>query len=151
MSAAKSVCKKKMARCVSGAGLFARGANLKKNLVEQEGEGGRRRGGGDHHKQSVCPTCVYDRPFHLLFIDVDRGHPGRRFFDKVAVVVLAAAAAHFWHGTTLYTYSLSWNGKGWWCGVEHIFEKSAARKGFLISTYFTSKIATALKYFGFFF
>ena len=38
---------------------------------------------------------------------------------------------------------------GVWC-VEHIFEKSAARKGFVISTYYVSKIATALKCFSFF-
>ena len=141
---------------------------LKKNTSQsnkkqrkQEEEAAEVGGGGGDHQQSVrrrlsSTRVTTVRPFHLLFIDVDRGHPSRRsFFDEVTVVlvvVLAAVAVeHFWHGTTTLYSSLSWNGKGWWCGVEHIFEKSAARKGFLISTYFTSKIATALKYFGFFF
>lgn len=111
--------------------------------------------------QSVCPTSFvvytsHDRPFHLLFIDVDRGHPGRRsFFDEVTVVlvvVLAAVAVeHFWHGTTTLYSSLSWNGKGWWCSVwcrvieAYIaFEKSVARKIFVISIYQTSKTAVVL-------
>ena len=123
----------------------------KKQRKQEVGRGGRRSRGRRRRSsavsQSVCPTAFvvytsHDRPFHLLFIDVDRGHPGRRsFFDEVTVVlvvVLAAVAVeHFWHGTTTLYSSLSWNGKGWWCSVwcrvieAYIaFEKSVARKSF---------------------
>ena len=144
-------------------GPFALSGEIKKEhlIVEQEaeevGRGGRRSRGRRRRSSAVCPTSFvvytsHDRPFHLLFIDVDRGHPGRRsFFDEVTVelvVVLAAVAVeHFWHGTTTLYSSLSWNGKGWWCRVIEAyiaFEKSVARKSFVISIYQTSKTAVVL-------
>ena len=152
-------------------GPFALSGEIKKKhlIVEQEaeevGRGGRRSRGRRRRSSAVSQSVrrrlsstrvTTVRPFHLLFIDVDRGHPGRRsFFDEVTVVlvvVLAAVAVeHFWHGTTTLYSSLSWNGKGWWCSVwcrvieAYIaFEKSVARKSFVISIYQTSKTAVVL-------